>query len=131
MLTDLARGVAAVDSQRLVRENIRVEGNRLHIGDDVLDLDRIRRLVAVGAGKAGAGMAAGLEAALGPKLLAEKHVTGWLNVPADCVRKLAKIHLHSARPAGLNEPTAEGVVGFGNESCSLWVSSNRRIYASL
>jgi hydroxypyruvate reductase len=104
-------GVAAVDSQRLVRENVRVEGNRLHIGDDLLDLARIRRIVAVGAGKAGAGMAAGLEQALGPKLLAEKQVTGWLNVPADCVRALSKIHLHAARPAGLNEPTAEGVAG--------------------
>jgi glycerate 2-kinase len=104
-------GVAAVDSQRLVCENVRVEGNQLHIGDDVLDLAGIRRIVAVGAGKAGAGMAAGLEAALGPKLLAEKQVTGWLNVPADCVRTLSKIHLHAARPAGLNEPTAEGVAG--------------------
>ena len=104
-------GVAAVDSERLVRETVQVEGNRLHIGDEVLDLTRIRRIVAVGAGKAGAGMAAGLEAALGPKLLTEMQVTGWLNVPADCVRTLSKIHLHAARPAGLNEPTAEGVAG--------------------
>ena len=107
----ICAGVAAVDSERLVCENVRVEGNQLHIGDDLLDLAGIRRIVAVGAGKAGAGMAAGLEAAFGSKLLAEKQVTGWLNVPADCVRTLSKIHLHAARPAGLNEPTAEGVAG--------------------
>jgi hydroxypyruvate reductase len=104
-------GVAAVDSQRLVCENVRVDGQRLHIGDDELDLTPIRRILVVGAGKAGAGMAAGLEAALGPQLMAEKQVTGWLNVPADCVRTLSRIHLHPARPAGLNEPTAEGVQG--------------------
>ena len=34
-----------------------------------------------------------------------------MNVPADCVRSLRKIHLHAARPAGVNEPTAAGVLG--------------------
>jgi glycerate-2-kinase len=34
-----------------------------------------------------------------------------VNVPADCVRPLANIHLHAARPPGLNEPTAAGVAG--------------------
>jgi hydroxypyruvate reductase len=51
-----------------------------------------------------------LEEILGPDLLDEK-VSGWVNVPADCVRPLRKIHLHAARPAGVNEPTAEGVAG--------------------
>jgi len=65
----------------------------------------------VGAGKAGAGMAAGLETALGPHTLESKQLTGWINVPADCVRPLSRIHLHAARPAGVNEPTLEGVRG--------------------
>jgi hydroxypyruvate reductase len=69
------------------------------------------RIAVVGAGKAGAGMAAALEEALGPRLCANKEVSGWVNVPADCVRSLARIHLHAARPAGVNEPTAEGVAG--------------------
>jgi glycerate 2-kinase len=103
--------VEAVQSDRLVRENLRVEGDRLSIGDGEFDLNEIRRIVIVGAGKAGAGMAAGVEQALGPKLLAEKHVTGWINVPADCVRPLSHIHLHAARPAGVNEPTEAGVAG--------------------
>ncbi len=103
--------VAAAQSDRLVRESLRIEGDRLTIGDDELSLASIRQIVVVGAGKAGAGMAAGFEQALGPKLLAEKHVTGWVNVPADCVRKLCHIHLHAARPAGVNEPTEAGVEG--------------------
>src|SRR5690606_30624143 len=38
-------------------------------------------------------------------------VTGWINVPEDCVRPMRALHLHGARPAGLNEPTAAGVAG--------------------
>src|SRR5207244_1469918 len=40
-----------------------------------------------------------------------KDFCGWVNVPADCVRPLRHITLHPARPAGVNEPTAEGVAG--------------------
>lgn len=65
----------------------------------------------VGAGKAGAGMAAGLLEGLGASLVAKKQVAGWLNVPADCVRALPPVTLHAARPAGSNEPTAAGVAG--------------------
>ncbi len=104
-------GVAAVDSNRLVRENVRIDDRWLEIGPERLELSAIRRIVVVGAGKAGAGMAAGLETALGAKVLAEKHVTGHVNVPENCVRPLARIHLHAARPGGVNEPTEAGVEG--------------------
>jgi hydroxypyruvate reductase len=104
-------GVRAVRSVVLVRENVEVHGDELRIGDDFLPLADIDRIVVVGAGKAGAGMAAGLEQALGERLLQAKQVRGWLNVPADCVKKLQCITLHAARPAGVNEPTAEGVRG--------------------
>lgn len=103
-------GVVAVDSLRLVASAVRVNGQSLHIAGETLDLSQIERLLVLGGGKAGAGMATGLEAVLGPDLVAEK-VVGWLNVPADCVRPLQRIHLHPGRPAGLNEPTAEGVSG--------------------
>ncbi len=83
---------------------------RLEICGRPFTLKPQSRIVAVGAGKAGAGMAAGLEAALAGTPLAER-LTGWVNVPADCVRPLDRIHLHAARPAGVNEPTAEGVAG--------------------
>jgi glycerate 2-kinase len=108
-------GVDAVLPQRLVPRCLRVEGQSLRIANDAIPLDAIRRIVVVGAGKAGAGMAAAVEKALGPKLMADKQLVGWVNVPADvaagCQPALRRIHLHAARPAGVNEPTPEGVAG--------------------
>ncbi|MBN2583122.1 MAG: glycerate-2-kinase family protein, partial [Planctomycetes bacterium] len=104
-------GVDAVRSERLVRQSLCVDGGALLLGDDSLPLDAIRRIVVVGAGKAGAGMAAAVEEVLGPDLMEQKHLVGWVNVPADCVRQLARITLHAARPAGLNEPRPEGAAG--------------------
>ena len=79
-------GLEAVRSERLVRETLRVEGAVLVVGEERLRLDGIRRIAVVGAGKAGAGMAAAVEDVLGPRLMEEKQLTGWLNVPADCCR---------------------------------------------
>jgi hydroxypyruvate reductase len=104
-------GLDAVRSEPLVREALRVEGRVLLVGDEAIRLDTVRRIVVVGAGKAGAGMAAAVEDVLGPRRMEEKHLAGWVNVPADCVRPLARIRLHAARPAGVNEPTAAGVAG--------------------
>jgi hydroxypyruvate reductase len=104
-------GVEAVRSAPLVQRHLRVDGRRLWVGSEPIDLDGVDRVVVVGAGKAGAGMAAGLEAALGETLMAEKQLTGWVNVPQGCVRKLSRIHLHAARPDGVNEPTPAGVQG--------------------
>jgi hydroxypyruvate reductase/glycerate 2-kinase len=66
------------------------------------------RLLVVGAGKAGAAMAAGVEQALADY---RDRIEGIVNVPAEVVRPLAAIRLHAARPAGTNQPTAEGVAG--------------------
>jgi len=104
-------GVDAVRSEHLVHRALRVEGPTLLLGDDRLPLDAVRRITVVGAGKAGAGMAAAVEEALGRKLMEEKQLTGWVNVPADCVRPLQRIKLHAARPAGVNEPRPEGAAG--------------------
>ena len=104
-------GVGAVRSERLVAEAVRVVEGQLQVGTERLDLESIDRIGVVGAGKAGAGMAVALEEALGDDLLRAKKVHGWVNVPADCVRATRRIHLHAARPAGINEPTAEGVEG--------------------
>jgi hydroxypyruvate reductase len=105
-------GLEAVRSERLMKQALRVEGNWLLFGDEEpIDLNRIGRIAVVGAGKAGAGMAATLEETVGQVWSAAKQLAGWVNVPADCVRPLARIHLHAARPAGRNEPTAEGIAG--------------------
>ena len=103
-------GVAAVDSATLVRRAIQCDRRTLTVVGETFDVSSIGRIVVVGAGKAGAGMAAGLEASIGSDLSASK-VVGWVNVPSDCLRPLGQIHLHAARPAGVNEPTFEGVVG--------------------
>ena len=103
-------GVDAVNSERLVSENISIDGEELVVGDDVFPLTAIGRIAVVGAGKAGAGMAAGMEKVLAD-VAATKHLTGWVNVPEDCVRPLTYITPHGARPAGINEPTAAGVAG--------------------
>ncbi len=66
------------------------------------------RILVVGAGKAGAGMATGVEAALADTL---DKVEGLVNVPAGMFADLKRIRLHAARPQGVNEPRAEGVAG--------------------
>jgi len=103
-------GVQAVDSGRLMRQAIRCSGSALMMGQETIDLETIGRVAVVGGGKAGAGMAAAFEEILGRNLVDEK-VTGWVNVPEDCLRFTRTIHLHPARPAGVNEPTASGVEG--------------------
>lgn len=103
-------GVDAVRAERLVRDVVQCDGEWLTICEETFSVEAIGKIAVVGGGKAGAGMAAAIEDVFAGQLLDEK-VTGWLNVPADCVRPLAKIPLHPARPAGMNEPTAEGVEG--------------------
>ncbi len=66
------------------------------------------RILVVGAGKAGPGMALGLEAALAARL---DRVEGLLNVPEGMAAPLRKVRLHPGRPVGVNEPTAAGVAG--------------------
>ncbi|MEQ8210359.1 MAG: DUF4147 domain-containing protein [Lacipirellulaceae bacterium] len=104
-------GVDAVRPANLIPEWVSVQNETLLIGDLELALPQIRRIAVVGVGKAGAGMAVALEQALGPKLMAEKRLEGWVNVPADCIEPTQRIHLHPARPAGVNEPTTEAVSG--------------------
>ncbi len=113
-------GVQAVHSDRLVQHAVQVRGDQLVVGEERLPLSEIGRIVVVGCGKAGAGMAAGLEAALGEQVMDDKRLTGWINVPDDCVggpgdrmafRPTARIHLHGARPPGVNEPTPQGAAG--------------------
>jgi glycerate 2-kinase len=95
----------------LILQFVAVEGGILQIGDSAFELSDINRIAVVGAGKAGAEMAVALEHVLGAQLLREKQVTGWINVPADCLKSTRAIKLHAARPAGVNEPTVEGVLG--------------------
>jgi hydroxypyruvate reductase/glycerate 2-kinase len=95
--------VAAVDPFELVRAALVQPSGELGGALAVAG-----RILVVGGGKAGAAMAAGVEAALGDRL---ECVTGVVNVPAESVRPLKSIRLHAARPAGTNQPTSEGIAG--------------------
>jgi hydroxypyruvate reductase len=104
-------GVDAAMPARLVQSHVRLDGDVLLIDDEAIDLRGVRRIAVVGAGKAAGAMAAALEDVLGAKLLAEKNVAGWINVPADCIVATQRVHLHAGRPPGSNEPRPEGVEG--------------------
>jgi glycerate-2-kinase len=105
-------GLRAVDAEHLVKSQIQADDKTLTIAGHCFPLTETRRLCVVGAGKAGAGMAVGLEQAL-LHTPWDHRLSGWINVPEDCVRLLAHIRLHGARPAGVNEPTVAGVEGAG------------------
>lgn len=107
-------GVEAVRSERLVQDSLRVEDGWLLLGETAMALAEIDRIAVVGGGKAGAGMVEGVLRALPGEIIRSKRVSGWVNVPADCVPEhssSAPIVLHPARPAGVNEPTEAGVRG--------------------
>jgi glycerate 2-kinase len=102
--------VAAVQPERLVAARLSLDGaaRLCHDGRPLipsLEFDHIDRIVVVGAGKAAAGMAAGIERLLGPDGLARHRVTGLVSVPAGCGRSLAAIEVRETRPAKANLPT--------------------------
>jgi hydroxypyruvate reductase len=94
----------------LIPQNVVLQGDTLFIADRSFPLHRIGKLVVIGAGKATGSMAKSLERILEP-IAESKRLSGWVNVPDDCVEPLRWIHLHGARPSGVNEPTKEGVSG--------------------
>jgi len=107
-------GVQAVQADRLIRRNVRIEDGVIHFGEwDAarLRLNSIDRIVVVGAGKAGAGMVAGIESVLCEPWAGRFSLSGWVNVPDDCVQPTRHIHLHPSRPHGVNEPTTAAVEG--------------------
>jgi hydroxypyruvate reductase len=104
-------GVAAVKPERLIPSQVRVEGDTLSIADEIVDLGAVERIAIVGAGKAAGAMAVALENALGPRLLIQKQVVGWVNVSDDCLMPSQQVTLHAGRPAAINEPRPEGVAG--------------------
>ena len=103
-------GVAAVDARQLVRHSLRIDAGALWVGPRSYPLATLGRVEIVGTGKAGAGMVRGALDLLAPAL-PPGQLSGWVNVPADCVGLTPPVVLHPARPAGLNEPTAAGVAG--------------------
>lgn len=95
--------VAAVRPEELVRRAL--TDRSLSI---VIAIAQTRRVLVVGAGKAGAAMTTAVEDALAGY---DGRIDGLVNVPAEAARPPGRVRLHAARPAGTNQPTAEGVAG--------------------
>ena len=108
-----AAAIAAVQPDGLVSRRLSIMGETVLADGRPLDpplaLDRVERIVVVGGGKAAGGMAAGLEALLGPERLARHRVTGLVSVPEGCGRRLSHVAVRETRPAGVNLPTAAAV----------------------
>jgi glycerate 2-kinase len=101
-----ATAIAAVRPEDLVARSwaaAATPGGPLDLGGG--EQAGVERIVVVGGGKAAAGLAAGVEAALGSAGLTRHAVTGLVSVPEGCGRSLAAIEVRETRPAGSNLPT--------------------------
>ncbi len=101
----IAAALAAADPRRAVRRSLRLEGEILAVGQARYDLEKVGRLVVVGAGKAGAGMAVAVEEVLGGRISA-----GLVNRPHGVAppQPLRRIRL---QPAAHPLPDRAGLAG--------------------
>lgn len=103
-------GLFTINSELLVESNISSDSESIYICGRPVALTEFDQIIVVGAGKAGSGMAKGLLKALSNGKVPQG-VNGLVCVPDNCVEDLDGIRLHGGRPAGLNEPTAQGQQG--------------------
>ncbi len=105
-------GVDSVSPASLIAAQIAPLGNGCCIGPVEFEFDQPGKIEVLGAGKAGAQMALGLEQALFQIGLPANRLSGWINIPESPeLPELKRIHLHPARPQGLNEPTIAAMAG--------------------
>ena len=95
--------LAAVDPGAAVRRHLRLEGECLCAGPAAYDLRRIRRVLVVGAGKAGAAMAAAVEEILGDRVAG-----GLVNVKVGHVVPVRRVGLCEAAHPVPDEAGADG-----------------------
>ena len=93
----------AADPAEAVRRNVSLEGDTLRAGDGLYDLAAFERIFVIGAGKAGAAMAQGLESILGGRITA-----GLINVKYGHVAPLKRVELNEC---GHPVPDEAGVRG--------------------
>lgn len=101
--------IGAVDPQRLLAL----------APADLLGPPPAGRIVVVGAGKAAAAMAAGLEERLAAAGFPPERLSGLVSVPEGCGRKLGAIEVRETRPAGVNLPTPRVVAATASMMKSL------------
>jgi glycerate 2-kinase len=93
----------AADPAEAIARHVRIAGGDLVAGDEHYSLDKYRRILVVGAGKATAAMAQAIEKLLGARVSA-----GLINVKYGHTAKLARIEINEcAHPV----PDAAGVAG--------------------
>lgn len=95
--------LAAIDPFLITRKQLQINGSALCTAGHTFALDSYRRISVIGAGKAGAGMAAAIE-----ELLGERLYDGCINVSDRCDYDLKKLE---TRLAGHPLPDAAGVAG--------------------
>lgn len=106
----MAAALQAVDPAAAVRRFLRRDGATLHIADRAYDLRALRRVIVLGAGKAGAPMAAAAAAILGDRIDA-----GLIIVKDGYADHASRLTPHASRlaivEAGHPLPDARGVAG--------------------
>jgi len=70
ILSILEHALRAVEPRQAVLQHMSLDGDRLTVGDQAVDLARVERILVVGAGKAGAPMAAAAQQVFGSRVTA-------------------------------------------------------------
>ncbi len=99
----LGAALDAVDPAEAIRRAVRRDGDVLYVAGQHYDLSRYERVLVIGGGKAGAPMAAAIEAILGDRI-----VDGIVNVKYGYTAPASRITIHEA---GHPVPDEEGMAG--------------------
>ena len=105
VLTLVEAAIASVDPRSLIRNRLKLDGQRLRIDDISLNLGKYDRILVAGAGKASGAMAEALEEALGQRIEA-----GRVNVPERTAANF-KTKTIELQEAGHPTPNEEGLRG--------------------
>ncbi|MEM6689706.1 MAG: DUF4147 domain-containing protein [Planctomycetota bacterium] len=106
-------GVEAVRGKRLISDTVIKTPDGIEIEGSVFNWSEFDRVLVVGAGKAGRMMTGGLMDVIGDAI----EVSGHVNVPDHSSddppfeRWMGNVRIWPGRPAGVNEPTNEGIEG--------------------
>lgn len=100
-------GVDAVRGDQLIRDRMAVVNDRLMVDDWSTSLSNFDRVLIIGGGKAVESMAAAVVAVIGDRL----PISGWVNVPGETSTHVGGVHIHGARPIGINQPTEAVIAG--------------------
>lgn len=84
-------GIQAVDPIFAVKRALKLSGSVLEIDGVTYDLDKFKRIIVIGAGKAGASMARAVEDIIGDRI-----TTGYVNVKYGHLDKVKTIKIHEA-----------------------------------